>query len=494
MSIALRPGRTANMAVSIGPTFSSRWVMMLAMLSLAVGTGNVWRFPRMVASNDGGTFLLPWLLFLFIWSIPLLMIEFSIGKSMRAGPVTAFGKLIGSHFRWMGAWIAFTATAIMFYYSVVTGWCLRFFFAAATGEIPDSVAGAFWHGFEGSTQAVFAHVIMMGTATGLVYHGIRGIERVARILMPILILLIFVLMIRAVTLPNAHIGLNFLFTVEWAALANAELWLQALTQNAWDTGAGWGLILTYAIYARHREDTTLNAALIGFGNNSISLMAGIMVLCTIFSLRPDAAGDIVGAGNNGLTFIWVPQLFSQIPGGQFFMAVFFLALLFAAFTSLVSMVELATRVLVDRHIERERAVLVVGVAGVLFGLPSALSPDFFNNQDAVWGIGLILSGLFFSIAVLKYGTGRFRRNLINTGDNDFTVGKWWRYAVFLVFIEALVLLLWWLSQTLSAEGLVASLNPFVEWSLGTVLLQWGIVLTLFILWNRHAERRNSITR
>lgn len=464
--------------------------MMLAMLSLAVGTGNVWRFPRMVASNDGGTFLIPWLIFLFIWSIPLLMMEFTIGKSMRAGPVNAFGTLIGGRFRWMGVWIAFTATAIMFYYSVVTGWCLRFFFAALTGEIPETVAGSFWHGFEGSSQAVFTHVIMMSTAVGLVYHGIRGIERVARILMPTLILLLLVLMIRALTLPNAHIGLNFLFTVHWSELANAELWLQALTQNAWDTGAGWGLILTYAIYARKHEDTTLNAAIIGFGNNSISLMAGIMVLCTIFSIRPDAASDIVGAGNNGLTFIWVPQLFSQIPGGQFFMAVFFLALLFAAFTSLVSMVELATRVLVDRHIARRNAVLIVGLAGVLFGIPSALHPDFFNNQDAVWGIGLILSGLFFSAAVLKFGTERFRLTLMNTGDNDFIIGAWWRYAVGFVFLEALVLLFWWLSQTLSNEGFAASLNPFAEWSLGTVLLQWGIVLTVFILWNRQAERRH----
>lgn len=469
-------------------TFSSRWGMMLAMLSLAVGTGNVWRFPRIAATNDGGTFLIPWLIFLFAWSIPLLMIEFTIGKSMRAGPVDAFGKLIGSRFRWMGLWVAFTATAIMFYYSVVTGWCLRFFVATLTGEIPDAVPGAFWHGFEGSWQVVVVHIVMMAAGAGLVYRGIRGIERVARILLPALIVLIAVLMVRAVTLPNAHIGLNFLFTVHWADLANAEIWLQALTQNAWDTGAGWGLILTYAIYARGREDTSLNAAMIGFGNNSISLMAGILVLCTIFSIQPDAATEIVGAGNNGLTFIWVPQLFSQIPAGQLFMAVFFLALLFAAFTSLVSMIELATRVLMDRKIPRRRAVLIVGAAGVIFGLPSALSPAFFNNQDAVWGIGLMVSGLLFAVAVIKYGANRFRDVLMNTGDSDFLVGRWWRPLVFFVLLEAVILLVWWLSQTISQEGWAASLNPFADWSLGTVLLQWGAALAVFIWWNRRAER------
>jgi NSS family neurotransmitter:Na+ symporter len=462
--------------------------MMLAMLSMAVGTGNIWRFPRIVATNDGGTFLIPWLIFLLLWSIPLLMIEFTLGKAMRAGPVDAFGKLIGSRFRWMGLWVAFTATAIMFYYSVVTGWCLRFFIAAITGEIPDSVPGSFWGAFEGSTQAVGTHVVMVAAAAGLVYHGVRGIERVARFLLPTLLILLVVLLLRAVTLPDAHIGLNFLFTVHWADLANAELWLQALTQNAWDTGAGWGLVLVYAIYARAREDTTLNAALLGFGNNSISLMAGIIVLTTIFSIQPDAAADIVGAGNNGLTFIWVPQLFAQIPAGQYFMAVFFLALLFAAFTSLVSLVELATRVLVDRRISRHRAVVIVGFGGMVFGLPSALSPAFFNNQDAVWGIGLMLSGLFFAFAVLKYGARRFRLTYMDTPDSDVRLGRWWRWLVSFVFLEAIVLLLWWLSQTLSSDGWLQSLNPWSEWSLGTVLLQWGVVLALFVWWNRRAER------
>ena len=218
-------------------------------------------------------------------------------------------------------------------------------------------------------------------------------------------------------------------------------------------------------------------------------MAGILVLTTIFSIRPDAASEIVGAGNNGLTFIWVPQLFAKIPGGQYFMAVFFLALLFAAFTSLVSLVELATRVLVDRRISRRRAVLIVGAAGMLFGLPSALSPAFFNNQDAVWGIGLIVSGLFFTFAVLKYGARRFRLDFMNSEHSDFRLGGWWRWLMVFVFFEAVVLLVWWLSQTLSTEGWLASLNPFSEWSLGTVLLQWGLALTLFIWWNRRADKR-----
>lgn len=462
--------------------------MMLAMLGLAVGTGNIWRFPRIVATNDGGAFLIPWVVFLFIWSVPLIMTEFTIGKAMRAGPVNAFGKLIGSRFRWMGLWVAWTATAIMFYYSVVTGWCLRFAVAAVTGELSSAESGTLWASFEGSGTAVFMHVLMMGASVALVYYGVRGIERMAKVLMPTLLILVLILMIRAITLPNAHLGLDFLFTPKWASLTDAEIWLQALTQNAWDTGAGWGLILAYAVYARAKEDTTLNAFMLGFGNNSVSLAAGIMVLCTIFSINPGAASEIVGAGNNGLTFIWIPQLFSHMPAGQFFMALFFIALLFAGFTSLVSMVELTTRVLVDWRIPRERAIVFVGISALVFGLPSALNPDIFNNQDGVWGIGLMLSGFFFAFAVVRFGAKKFRIAFMNNEFSDIKVGRGWDLLMYFVLLEAIVLLVWWLGQTIYDGDILASLNPFSSWSLGTVLVQWGIALALFIWWNRRSDR------
>jgi NSS family neurotransmitter:Na+ symporter len=223
---------------------------------------------------------------------------------------------------------------------------------------------------------------------------------------------------------------------------------------------------------------------LGFGNNSISLLAGIMVLCTIFSIRPDAGQEIVGAGNNGLTFIWMPQLFAAIPGGRFFMALFFLALFFAALTSLISMIELGTRTLVDRGMTRTRAIAWLGAVAVIFGVPSALEMSFFNNQDNVWGVGLMLSGLFFGVAVLKYGVERFRTRYVNSAGSDFTIGRWWDVAIVVVVFEALVLLVWWLSQTISQEGLGASLAPFREWSLGTFLLQWGVAIGLLVLFNR----------
>ena len=369
--------------------------MLLAMLGMAVGTGNIWRFPRVAATNGGGSFLVAWAVFLLLWSVPLLILEFGMGKATRSGTIGSFVKTIGPGFAWMGAWVAFVATAIMFYYSVVMGWTIRFFLASVTGDVPSAVPEAFWEGYAGTPAALVTHIVAMCMGLFVVSKGVKGIETAAKFLIPSLIFLVIVLAIRAVTLPGAADGLAFLFTPHLAELADSSIWLEALTQNAWDTGAGWGLVLTYAIYMRSREDTALNAFVIGFGNNTMSLLAGIMVLCTVFAVMPDAADQIVGAGNEGLTFIWVPQLFALIPGGRFFMTLFFLALVFAAWTSLVAMIELASRILIDLGLTRGRAIAIVGTAGIAFGAPSALNwtdtpgaGPFFRQSGLGVGSGL----------------------------------------------------------------------------------------------------------
>jgi SNF family Na+-dependent transporter len=549
-------------------TFTTRWGMMLAMLGMAVGTGNIWRFPRIAAANGGGSFLVAWVCFLLLWSVPLLLVEFSMGKATRYGTVGAFSRLIGKKFAWMGAWIAFTATAIMFYYSVVAGWTFRYFWAALTGELESEIPGALWSRFAESGWSVLTHALAMGIGVLVVARGVRGIERAAGFLIPSLFVLVILLAARAVTLPGAGGGLAFLFTPNWSDLTDARIWLEALTQNAWDTGAGWGLALTYAIYMRRNEDTALNSFVLGFGNNSVSLLAGIMVMCTVFSVGPalatqiaaspagferaitaypglqsrleagiqepaaaDAAlrlgieldeadipgffannaytvedrleiarasgvleGDqvahaVLGSGNNGLTFIWVPQIFQTLPFGRALTVLFFLALSFAAMTSLIAMIELATRVLVDGGMTRKRAITMVGSFGFLLGVPSALSMAFFDNQDFVWGVGLMLSGFFFAFAVVRYGVSRFREQFINTTSSDITVGRWWDWAIYLVIVQSVILMLWWIYQAIDLTDLRGTLTPFSSFNVGTLLVQWAMVLTAFILMNRWLARK-----
>src|SRR5690606_249528 len=127
-------------------------------------------------------------------------------------------------------------------------------------------------------------------------------------------------------------------------------------------------------------------------------------------------------------------------------SIFFLALAFAPLTSLIAMLELAARVLIDAGFTRRRAVLVAGGLGFLMGVPSALSMSFFDSQDFVWGVGLMLSGFFFALAVVRYGVTRFRTELINTADSDIRIGRWWDRVIYLVLIQAVVLMGWWLYQ------------------------------------------------
>lgn len=471
--------------------FSSRWGLILATLGMAVGTGNIWRFPRVAASNGGGAFLVAWVVFLLLWSIPLMVVEFAFGKKSRQGTVGAFTVLVGEKFAWMGGWVAICATAIMFYYSVVAGWCLRYLVGALRGDLSGNEPGELWASFTSSYQPVIGYVVALSIGISVVWFGVRGIERIAKVLIPILFILILVLAVRAVTLPGAYRGLEFLFRPDWKALGSAKIWLEALTQNAWDTGAGWGLILTYGVYMKSREDVPLNAFLIGFGNNAISLLAGIMVLCTVFAINPGARAEIVGAGNEGLTFIWMPQLFAQMPGGRFFMVLFFLALSFAAITSLISMIELATRVLIDAGIERHRAILFVGGGGLIFGLPSARSLNVLHNQDWVWGVGLMLSGLFFAFGAQRFGLERLRSEVVNADGCDLHIGKWWSFVLRVVVpLEAVILMIWWLKESRGWNP-TGWLDPFGVETVGTVFMQWGIAIIALLAANRWLASKST---
>ena len=477
--------------------FSSRWALVIASIGIAVGTGNIWRFSRIVAQNGGGSFLIPWVIFLLIWSVPLIIAEFAIGKSSRMGPVGAISKTAGAKFGWMGAWIVFVSTAIMFYYAVVTGWCLKYFLASVSGNLlSTSEHLVYWNNFSSGSQPLLFHVIAIFLVALVVMKGItKGVERVTKLLVPSLLIILFILFIRAVTLPGALDGITYFFTPDLEIILDYKVWLNALTQNAWDTGAGWGLILTYAIYMRKREDIPLNAALIGFGNNTISLVAGITIFSTVFALSSvDAMGQISQSGpaNTGLTFIYLPLLFSKISGSQiintFFASIFFLGLFFAAFTSLISMVELSTRTLIDFGFKRKRAIVMVSVLGFFMGLPSALSVNFLINQDWVWGVGLILSGAFISFSVIRYGIDKFRTEIINGFGSDVKIGRWYNYVIgILIPIQVVVLITWWLVSSIGWDP--QWWNPFHAENFGTVIFQWLIVLTFLILINKYLVRK-----
>ena len=339
--------------------FSSRLGLLLCVLGIAVGTGNIWRFPRIAAQNAGedgaGAFLVAWLVFLFAWSIPLIIAEYALGRKGRMGVVGTFAKIAGEKFAWMGAFVAFVATAIMFYYSVVAGWCVYYLIKMTTEPLPLSTEAAqgIWDGFQGGGFPVGFHALAMGLGAIVVWNGIRSIERANKVLIPALLLVVVISLVRTLTLDGSFEGIKFLFTPDWSTLAKPRIWLEALTQNAWDTGAGWGLILTYGAYMQSRHGVVKNSIITGIGNNTVSLLAAVVIFGTVFAIlgAEMSKADVLaimqtsGPAATGLTFIWMPQLFAKMPSGNLFAILFFLGLSFAAFSSLIAMIELSTRCL-----------------------------------------------------------------------------------------------------------------------------------------------------
>ncbi len=463
-------------------------------MGIAVGTGNIWRFPRIAAQNAGsdgaGAFLVAWLVFLFVWSIPLIIAEYALGRSARRGVIGTFVHHGGRKRAWMGGFVALTATAIMFYYSVVAGWCVHYLGATLTRDLPTTTASAtqLWEGFQSSGLPVVFHALAMVLAVVVVRRGIGSIERINRILVPTLLVIVVLCLIRALTLEGSGAGVRYLFTPQWSQLATPELWLEALTQNAWDTGAGWGLILSYAAYMSARHSVVKSALITGITNNVVSLLAAVTIFGTVFAVlgaessQPEVLAVMKDSGpaSTGLTFIWMPQLFAKMPLGRPLAIAFFLGLSFAALSSLLSMVELAARTLVDLGIERSKAVLITGLLGFAMGVPSALSLDVLGNQDFVWGVALMLSGLFVALLARDAGLGRMRSQMAGQ-PGEWDPGSAWTFALAAaVPLLATVLLGWWLYLSATAYAPESWWDPTDPFSVMTCLVQWGIAIAVLI--------------
>ncbi len=472
--------------------WGSRWGFIAAALGMAIGTGNIWRFPRIAANNGGGTFLIAWTIALLVWSIPLLIAEMVIGRKTRKGTIGAFRDFIGKKYTWMGTWIAWVCVAIMSYYAVVMGWTIKYFLLSATGALTSAeptveTFDAIWTGFLASPLQTSSLLILSFLIGGyIIFKGVKeGIEKVSKILIPSLFLILIASAIRSVTLPGAVDGLTYLFTPDLSKLLNANIWLQAFTQSAWSTGAGWGFIITYAIYTKEKEDVGLNCFITGFGDNAGSLLAGLAIIPAIFALsgsqvEVDAA---LGANSTGLAFIYFARLFQEMPGGRILATFFFLAMAMAALTSLLPMIEVGVRVLIDRGWTRRKSTIAIVGFGILLGLPSAINNNFFENQDFVWGVGLLVSGLLVAIAIIRYGVEKIRTEEINTEWNDLKIGRWWNWCITLFPVMFVFIFGWWIVQAIGWYP-ETWWHPLETYSPGSIFAQFAIVLAVFIGFNR----------
>lgn len=512
--------------------FSGRVGLIFASIGAAIGTGNIWRFPRMVGANEGGTFLIPWLFFLFAWSIPLVIAEFALGKRSRTGTIGTFRIFAGKNFAWMGLWTAWISTAIGFYYAVVAGWCLKYFQLGVTnGLIGEGVdTQLVWNEFLQSPENVILFQFLVIAITLLaIWKGAKAIEKVNVILMISLFILLFMSLGLSLWMDMADGSLDgflFMFTVKWSSLSDPAIWINGLSQSAWSCSAGMGMAITYSVYMRKDEDTTLNAFTMGLANNSISIIAGLTVLSAIFAVSENPLDTVTG-GSSAITFLALPEVFAQAPGGAtgawIMMSGFFLALSFAALTSMISTVELCVRNFVDHGYEREKSVLLTSIAILIFGLPSAVVwisiapdgtafPQFLEVQDHIWGYGLMFSGLFIAFTIWKYGyqkwrhqvaegeappglqgyfgigVSAFRDDFINTGDNDIWIGRWWDILMYLAFpfLFSVLIISYFGDMIANTPNVWDPSNPN---GITIILLFWGIVAIGFIAFNRKLVQR-----
>jgi len=508
--------------------FSGRLGLIFATIGAAIGTGNIWRFPRMVGANGGGSFLVPWLIFLFLWSVPLIIAEFALGKRSRTGTVGTFRIFAGKRFAWMGLWTAWISTAIGFYYAVVTGWCINYFQTAIRGGLGSEVDTVeVWNSFlQNPMEVVFFQAIAVAITMLAIWKGAKAIEKVNVSLMISLFVLLFAALFLSFVMDledGSLDGFVYMFSIQPEYLMQPETWINGLSQSAWSCSAGMGMAITYSVYMRKDEDTTLNAATMCLANNSISIIAGLTVMMAVFAVVDDPLAAVSG-GSSAITFLVLPEVFAQAPGGPVvqlaMVTMFFLALSFAALTSMISTVELCVRNFVDHGIERPQAVGFTSLAIFFFGLPSAATwilvddstgvafPQFLEVQDHIWGYGLMFSGLFIAYSIWKYGWNRyrvwqeendvsgfslrdyldngvssFRDDFINTGDNDWWIGKWWDYIMYLGFplMFSVLILSYFADMLVNVEN---PWDPTNANGISIILLFWGITAGLFIGLNR----------
>ena len=467
--------------------FGSRWGFVATALGMAIGTGNIWRFPREAAQNGGGPFLIAWTAAMLFWAVPVLAAELVIGRKVRLGTIGSFRDFAGKKYTWMGTWVGLICILIMCYYSVITGWCMKYFSLALMGTFKSGITThttqAIWENFTTSpVQTIFFHALAIGIAGFIVAKGIKGgIEKACKLMIPTLFALMILAAIRAVTLPGAAAGLEYLFSPKWEMLRSSRVWVEAFTQASWSTGAGWGFMITYAVYMKAKDDVAGNALIIGVGDNIGALMAGLIVLPAIFALSPslEVANQTALTGGSGLTFIYLAQLFGTMPGGNIIAVAFFGAMTLAALSSLFPMLEVGVLNLMDMGLTRKKATIATIAFGFLAGIPSAYSMTFFGNQDNVTAYGLWVSGLFIMFAIIKYGVEKVRFEEINTPWTDFKLGKWYTICTYLAPIVTIYLLYDTVKAMLEEQNRWQVFGT--DWSLGTVLFQFALYIIIGLL-------------
>ncbi|MDY0404332.1 sodium-dependent transporter [Virgibacillus sp. 179-BFC.A HS] len=353
--------------------FATKIGFILAAAGSAIGLGAIWKFPYTAGQNGGGAFLLIFLLFTIILALPLLLGEFSIGRTAQQDAVRSFKKIApNSGWYWIGILGMVTCFILLSFYSVIGGWIITYLVKVADGSLLHLGAAEYAEAF-GKTisnpyisvgsQFVFLFITIIVVAKGIQ----KGIEKTSSIMMPALAILFIILIIRAVTLDNAIAGMKFLFVPDFSKITSKTI-LNAMGQSFFTLSLGVSVMITYSSYLPKNVNLPKSASSIVGMNILVVIFAGLAIFPAVFSfgMQPDA-GPV-------LLFNVLPTIFSQLPFGMIFFAAFLLVFLFAALTSAFSMLEIIVAVISkgDSH-KRRKWSWIIGMAIFIVGIPSALS-------------------------------------------------------------------------------------------------------------------------
>lgn len=362
---------------SLHGQWSSRWSFILATTGAAVGLGNIWKFPYMAGKNGGGVFVIIYLLCIAVVGIPLMIGEIWLGRCGRRNPVSTFSLLAhenkcSPYWQYVGWWGAATLLCILSFYSVIAGWSLAYLGYAIQGRFAGLTSlgvTRVWQTFQSSPlHLLFYHGAFMLLTLWVVARGVKkGIERASNLMMPMLLLILALLVIYASHMSGFHQGASFLLSIsQWHI--TPSIIVEALGHAFFSLAIGVGCLLVYGAYLPQKTPIVSTTFIITAINLAVAILSGLAIFPIVFSyhLVPD-----VGAP---LMFQTLPIAFAQMKGGHLLGALFFLLLLFAAWTSSISLLEPLVILLVERFkLTRLKAAILVGTVAWLLGIGSLLS-------------------------------------------------------------------------------------------------------------------------
>ena len=369
-------------------SWSSGLGFVLAAAGSAVGLGNLWKFPYITYANDGGAFVLVYLVCILVVGLPIMMAEIMIGRRTQKSPVGAFREAVGARWAWVGGLGVFTGFVLLSFYSVVAGWTIHSFLQCMKWSIGSFPAA--YNGGEAFTSFVATGPLQVGLAAAfmlatvvVVSMGVSGgIERAARILLPLLLAILVLLLFSALRMSGAKEALTFIFRPNFAELSSHSV-LEALGHAFFTLSLGMGAMITYGSYMGHRESVVRSACWVVVLDTVIAMLATVIMFSVIFT--DPATREGVGRSTAGMLFITLPQLFYTIvPGGAWLAPLFYLLVGFAALTSTVSLLEVVASYLIDeRGFSRPRAAWFAGAGIFVLAIGCALSLGAWNAIGSI---------------------------------------------------------------------------------------------------------------